>query len=166
MKHEVPYCLYVLLSANVYNIPICIWVMDSHPYNPPMVYVKPTSTMQIKEGRNVDRNGKIDLPYLREWKYVSVLCLKCFIWSFFNTLALKDYKHFTLNTCWYKANCLFLARLFLWFLDCHYFCRALYMWWRTWSFSRYIITLLLVFAMSEITLSVMCYFIWTESTCE
>lgn len=36
-----------------------------------MVYVRPTSTMQIKAGRNVDMNGKIDLPYLREWKYVS-----------------------------------------------------------------------------------------------
>jgi ESCRT-I complex subunit TSG101 len=45
--------------------------MDTHPYNPPMVFVKPTPTMQIKSGRNVDMNGKIDLPYLREWKYVS-----------------------------------------------------------------------------------------------
>jgi len=60
-------------AGNVYNIPICIWLMDSHPYNPPMVYVKPTATMQIKAGRNVDMNGKIDLPYLREWKYVSFL---------------------------------------------------------------------------------------------
>ncbi|XP_052807205.1 tumor susceptibility gene 101 protein-like [Mya arenaria] len=59
----------VTYKGNVYNIPICIWLMDTHPYNPPMVYVKPTTTMQIKSGRNVDQNGKVDLPYLREWKY-------------------------------------------------------------------------------------------------
>ncbi|KAJ8315558.1 hypothetical protein KUTeg_007708 [Tegillarca granosa] len=56
-------------KGNVYNIPICIWILDTHPYNPPMVYVKPTSTMQIRQGRNVDANGKIDLPYLRDWRY-------------------------------------------------------------------------------------------------
>lgn len=57
--------------GSVYNIPICIWLLDTHPYNPPMVFVRPTSTMQIKQSRNVDMNGKIDLPYLREWKYPS-----------------------------------------------------------------------------------------------
>lgn len=55
--------------GNVYNIPICVWLMDTHPYNPPLVYVKPTPNMQIKPGRNVDQNGKVDLPYLREWRY-------------------------------------------------------------------------------------------------
>ncbi|KAL5011153.1 hypothetical protein ScPMuIL_013458 [Solemya velum] len=56
-------------KGSTYNIPICIWILDTHPYNPPMVYVKPTSTMQIKQGRNVDANGKVDLPYLRDWRY-------------------------------------------------------------------------------------------------
>ena len=27
--------------------------------------------MQIKQGTNVDANGKVDLPYLRDWRYVS-----------------------------------------------------------------------------------------------
>ena len=61
----------ITFSGATYNIPICIWLMDTHPYNPPMVFVKPTSTMQIKQGRNVDSNGKVDLPYLREWRFVS-----------------------------------------------------------------------------------------------
>ncbi|XP_053382509.1 tumor susceptibility gene 101 protein-like isoform X2 [Mercenaria mercenaria] len=52
-----------------YNIPVSIWLMNKHPYNPPIVYVRPTSTMQIKSGRYVDMNGKIDLPYLKEWKH-------------------------------------------------------------------------------------------------
>ncbi|KAK3097597.1 hypothetical protein FSP39_011280 [Pinctada imbricata] len=59
----------VMYKGNTYNIPICIWILDTHPYNPPMVFVKPTNTMQIKQGRNVDANGKVDLPYLRDWRY-------------------------------------------------------------------------------------------------
>lgn len=51
----------------VYNIPICIWLMDTHPYNAPMCYVKPTSDMQIKASMFVDHNGKIYLPYLHDW---------------------------------------------------------------------------------------------------
>lgn len=56
-------------KGTIYNIPICVWIMDTHPYNHPIVFVKPTSTMQIKTGRNVDSNGKVDLPYLRDWHY-------------------------------------------------------------------------------------------------
>ncbi|XP_071135228.1 tumor susceptibility gene 101 protein-like [Mytilus edulis] len=55
--------------GNIYNIPIGIFILDTHPYNPPMCYVKPTNTMQIKQGTNVDANGKVDLPYLRDWRY-------------------------------------------------------------------------------------------------
>ncbi|KAL8619058.1 hypothetical protein ACOMHN_020756 [Nucella lapillus] len=55
-------------KGNLYNIPIQLWVMDSHPYNPPIVYVRPTNNMQIRSGRYVDMNGKVDLPYLREWR--------------------------------------------------------------------------------------------------
>jgi hypothetical protein len=57
--------------GNVYNIPICIWLMDTHPYNAPMCYVKPTSGMQIKASMYVDHNGKIYLPYLHDWVPVS-----------------------------------------------------------------------------------------------
>ncbi|KAK0044585.1 tumor susceptibility 101 protein [Biomphalaria pfeifferi] len=56
-------------KGNTYNIPISIWVIDTHPYNPPMVFVKPTSTMQIKSGRYVDTNGKVDMLYIREWRH-------------------------------------------------------------------------------------------------
>ncbi|CAC5394602.1 TSG101 [Mytilus coruscus] len=55
--------------GNIYNIPIGIFILDTHPYNPPICYVKPTNTMQIKQGTNVDANGKVDLPYLRDWRY-------------------------------------------------------------------------------------------------
>lgn len=54
-----------------YNIPICIWLMDTHPNNAPMCYVKPTADMHIKVSMFVDHNGKIYLPYLHDWVPVS-----------------------------------------------------------------------------------------------
>uniref|UniRef100_A0A3B5MZJ7 Tumor susceptibility 101a n=1 Tax=Xiphophorus couchianus TaxID=32473 RepID=A0A3B5MZJ7_9TELE len=54
---------------NVYNIPVCLWLLDTYPYNPPICFVKPTSTMMIKTGKHIDANGKIYLPYLHEWKH-------------------------------------------------------------------------------------------------
>ncbi|XP_036391180.1 tumor susceptibility gene 101 protein-like isoform X1 [Megalops cyprinoides] len=59
----------VSYRGNVYNIPICLWLLDSYPYNPPICFVKPTSTMMIKTGKHIDANGKIYLPYLHEWKH-------------------------------------------------------------------------------------------------
>jgi len=52
-----------------YNIPISIWLLDTHPYNAPLCYVRPTQDMQIKVSKHVDNSGKIYLPYLHEWAY-------------------------------------------------------------------------------------------------
>ncbi|XP_034951245.1 tumor susceptibility gene 101 protein [Chelonus insularis] len=57
----------VKYKGNVYNIPICIWLMDTHPNNAPMCYVKPTADMTIQVSMYVDHNGKIYLPYLHDW---------------------------------------------------------------------------------------------------
>ncbi|KAK5642806.1 hypothetical protein RI129_008973 [Pyrocoelia pectoralis] len=57
----------VRYKNNVYNIPICIWIMDTHPNNAPICYVKPTPDMSIKASMYVDQNGKIYLPYLHDW---------------------------------------------------------------------------------------------------
>lgn len=50
-----------------YNIPVCIWLMDTHPQNAPLCFVKPTPDMSIKVSRYVDSNGKVYLPFLHEW---------------------------------------------------------------------------------------------------
>jgi len=50
-----------------YNIPISLWLMDTHPYHAPLCFVKPTPDMQIKVSKHVDHSGKIYLPYLHEW---------------------------------------------------------------------------------------------------
>ncbi|KAJ3660829.1 hypothetical protein Zmor_005260 [Zophobas morio] len=57
----------VSYKGNTYNIPICIWLMDTHPKNAPICYVRPTSDMSIKPSIFVDQNGKIYLPYLHDW---------------------------------------------------------------------------------------------------
>jgi len=58
----------VMYKGTYYHIPVCIWLLDSHPYNSPMCYVKPTSDMQIKASRHVDTNGRVYLPYLHNWQ--------------------------------------------------------------------------------------------------
>uniref|UniRef100_A0A1A8PYX8 Tumor susceptibility gene 101 n=3 Tax=Nothobranchius TaxID=28779 RepID=A0A1A8PYX8_9TELE len=59
----------VSYRGNTYNIPVCLWLLDTYPYNPPICFVKPTSSMMIKTGKHIDANGKIYLPYLHEWKH-------------------------------------------------------------------------------------------------
>lgn len=57
----------VPFKGNTYNIPVCIWILDTHPYVAPMCYVNPTSEMEIKASKNVDMSGRIYLPYLHDW---------------------------------------------------------------------------------------------------
>lgn len=52
-----------------YNIPVCVWLQENHPYIPPLVYVKPTNNMGISVSKHVDANGKVYHPYLTEWTY-------------------------------------------------------------------------------------------------
>ncbi|CAB3382575.1 Hypothetical predicted protein [Cloeon dipterum] len=57
----------VRYKGNTYNIPVKIWLMDTHPFNSPICYVTPTADMCIKVSKFVDHNGKVYLPYLHEW---------------------------------------------------------------------------------------------------
>jgi len=52
-----------------YNIPVSLWLLDTHPYHAPICYVKPTQDMQIKVSKHVDNSGKIYLPYLHDWSH-------------------------------------------------------------------------------------------------
>ncbi|KAH3738023.1 hypothetical protein DPMN_044628 [Dreissena polymorpha] len=59
----------VTYQGKGYNIPILVCLLDSHPNSPPIVFVKLSSNMLIRPGQNVQQNGKVNLQYLREWKY-------------------------------------------------------------------------------------------------
>jgi len=52
-----------------YNIPVAVFLLDTHPYHAPLCFVKPTSDMQVKVSKHVDAAGKIYLPYLHEWAH-------------------------------------------------------------------------------------------------
>lgn len=52
-----------------YNIPVSLYLLDTHPYHAPLCFVKPTSDMQVKVSKHVDAAGKIYLPYLHEWAH-------------------------------------------------------------------------------------------------
>lgn len=52
-----------------YNIPIDIFLPPSYPLRPPTVFVRPVSSMAIRENhRHVGLDGQVYLPYLHEWR--------------------------------------------------------------------------------------------------
>nr|XP_004050845.2 ubiquitin-conjugating enzyme E2 variant 3 isoform X6 [Gorilla gorilla gorilla] len=55
--------------GNTYNIPIHFWILDSHPFAPPICFLKPTANMRILVGKHVDAQGRIYLPYLQNWSH-------------------------------------------------------------------------------------------------
>ncbi|XP_069757426.1 ubiquitin-conjugating enzyme E2 variant 3 isoform X1 [Narcine bancroftii] len=59
----------VRYQGSSYNIPIRIWILDSHPFGPPLCFLSPTSKMVIRVGKHVDTQGRIYLPYLQHWSY-------------------------------------------------------------------------------------------------
>ncbi|XP_074086246.1 ubiquitin-conjugating enzyme E2 variant 3 isoform X1 [Macrotis lagotis] len=56
-------------QGNTYNIPIRLWILDSHPFTPPICFLKPTPNMGISVGKHVDAQGRIYLPYLQNWSH-------------------------------------------------------------------------------------------------
>mmetsp|Transcript_20282 Transcript_20282/g.40584 ORF Transcript_20282/g.40584 Transcript_20282/m.40584 type:complete len:318 (+) Transcript_20282:365-1318(+) len=58
----------MFFKGSQYNIPVDIYLPLDYPSRPPLVYVRPTATMALKEGhRHVDREGLVYMPYLHEW---------------------------------------------------------------------------------------------------
>ena len=58
------------VSDQQYNIPIRVWLQRGHPKDKPLVYVNPTSDMALASVSYVERDGRIAVPYLAEWKEV------------------------------------------------------------------------------------------------
>ena len=53
-----------------YNIPIRVWLPKGYPKEKPLVYVNPTADMAIASAGYLEKDGKVDVPYLAEWKEV------------------------------------------------------------------------------------------------
>ncbi|KAK5867673.1 hypothetical protein PBY51_012141 [Eleginops maclovinus] len=59
----------VKYGGHSYNIPIQLWLMNSFPFTPPICLLRPTSNMVIREGKHVDKEGRLHLPGLHNWDY-------------------------------------------------------------------------------------------------
>ncbi|KAM6989839.1 uncharacterized protein LKV04_009434 [Tautogolabrus adspersus] len=67
----------VYFEGCVYNIPVCIWLHETHPLSRPRCYVCPSVSMVINPAcPSVDTSGNISMDGLRNWTYgVSTLSL-------------------------------------------------------------------------------------------
>ncbi|CAL5400772.1 unnamed protein product [Camellia sinensis] len=62
----------MLFHGVTYNIPVALWLMESYPRHPPLVYVNPTRDMIIKRPHPfVNPSGLVSTPYLQNWVYPS-----------------------------------------------------------------------------------------------
>ncbi|XP_031128142.1 protein ELC-like [Ipomoea triloba] len=62
----------MLFQGVTYNIPVIIWLMESYPQHPPLVFVNPTRDMIIKRAHPfVNPSGVVAIPYLQNWLYPS-----------------------------------------------------------------------------------------------
>lgn len=59
----------VKYKGQTYNIPICLYLWETHPYHAPLCFVRPTRDMRVKPSEYVDYSGRIYLPYLADWKH-------------------------------------------------------------------------------------------------
>jgi ESCRT-I complex subunit TSG101 len=51
----------------VYRFPIDIWVPNTYPREPPIVYVTPTQDMVVRVGQHVTLEGRVYHHYLAHW---------------------------------------------------------------------------------------------------
>ncbi|CAJ1057401.1 tumor susceptibility gene 101 protein [Xyrichtys novacula] len=78
----------VKFDDKTYNIPVCLWLEESYPQTAPICYVRPTREMKVLKGTFVSSDGKVELPYLDEWKtgecdLVSLLQVMCVMFGDF-----------------------------------------------------------------------------------
>ncbi|KAJ8272732.1 hypothetical protein GJAV_G00092810 [Gymnothorax javanicus] len=59
----------VWYEGKMYDIPIRIWLHDTHPQSPPQCFLRPSSTMVINQNCSVvDASGKVLLKCLSNWE--------------------------------------------------------------------------------------------------
>jgi ESCRT-I complex subunit TSG101 len=57
----------VTFRGTVYKFPIALWIPNTYPREPPIVYVKPTQDMVIRVGQHVTLEGRVYHHYLAHW---------------------------------------------------------------------------------------------------
>ncbi|KAJ8406891.1 hypothetical protein AAFF_G00291670 [Aldrovandia affinis] len=60
----------IVYEGNVYNIPVCIWLHDTHPQSPPKCFIRPSGNMVINPKCScVDSKGLVLLQCLGNWQH-------------------------------------------------------------------------------------------------
>ncbi|KAL4962891.1 putative endosomal sorting complex protein TSG101 [Aspergillus stella-maris] len=53
--------------GTVYKFPIALWIPNTYPREPPIVYVRPTQDMAVRVGQHVTLEGRVYHHYLAHW---------------------------------------------------------------------------------------------------
>ncbi|KAJ5818056.1 hypothetical protein N7474_003647 [Penicillium riverlandense] len=57
----------VVFRGTTYRFPIAMWIPNTYPRDPPMVYVTPTQDMAVRVGQHVTLEGRVYHHYLAHW---------------------------------------------------------------------------------------------------
>ncbi|KAJ5288925.1 hypothetical protein N7478_001955 [Penicillium angulare] len=57
----------VLFRGTTYRFPIALWIPNTYPREPPMVYVTPPQDMTVRVGQHVTLEGRVYHHYLAHW---------------------------------------------------------------------------------------------------
>uniref|UniRef100_A0A3Q2DXC9 Zgc:123278 n=2 Tax=Cyprinodon variegatus TaxID=28743 RepID=A0A3Q2DXC9_CYPVA len=99
----------VVYKDKTYNIPICVWIEPNYPNVAPMCFVKPTHEMIIVKGKYISSDGKVRMPYLKDWKkgegdLFSLLQVMVAVFGEFPPLSMCPYPEPEQASCWLQFN--------------------------------------------------------------
>ncbi|KAJ5153519.1 Ubiquitin E2 variant N-terminal [Penicillium canariense] len=57
----------VAFRGTTYRFPIALWIPNTYPHEPPMIYVTPTQDMAVRVGQHVTLEGRVYHHYLAHW---------------------------------------------------------------------------------------------------
>ncbi|KAJ6157835.1 hypothetical protein N7470_005427 [Penicillium chermesinum] len=57
----------VVFRGTTYRFPIALWIPNTYPKDPPMVYVTPPQDMAVRPGQHVTLEGRVYHHYLAHW---------------------------------------------------------------------------------------------------
>ncbi len=90
-----------------YNIPVCILLPYNYPNVAPLVFIKPTTSMSIQEGKDVSATGRVSLSYLIKQKRVSVFIDQLVLWPTQDLPRIlpTSMKSSRMGTSWVSLSC-------------------------------------------------------------
>ncbi|KAJ5730481.1 uncharacterized protein N7483_004989 [Penicillium malachiteum] len=57
----------VVFRGTTYRFPVALWIPNTYPREPPMVYVTPPQDMTVRSGQHVTLEGRVYHHYLAHW---------------------------------------------------------------------------------------------------